>query len=157
MTDTSALVPVTSEQDLKEIRNYEIFERLRNGETVKDIAKTLHMSIEHVWQAIKTLAQYAREHNRERTDLAITTIVARYEYLWNICHQTIKKPGVDEEVKVKTINLMIGINQRLTDLFQVGRQTAQVSQSIFVTGMGDPDYQDIRAAERLGIPIAKDF
>lgn len=154
---STELVPITSEKDLKEIRNYEIFERLRNGETVKDIAKTLGMNIQHVWEAIKTLATYAREHNRERTEIALTTIIARYEYLWNYCHRTLEDPMVEHEIKVKTVNLMVGINQRITDLFQFGRQTAQVSQSIFVAGMGDPDFQDIRAAERLGIPVPKDF
>lgn len=143
-------------QDLKAIRAYEVFDRLRQGETIPEIAESMGIRFEVAQSYVKELAKFAREQAKELTATAFVTADLRLNDLYKKTYELATDTLADHDVRIRALATCLAIQSKINDLHQVGRVTA-TPVSAWVNMDALTDAEIIRSAKLVGIPVPKEI
>lgn len=152
---TEALEP-TFTADLKAIRAYEVFDRLRQGESLPEIAEALGLCRQSAQAYVKELAAYARTASKELAATTFLTADLRLNDLYRKSYALATDPLADHDVQLKGLATCLAIQTKINDLHQVGRATT-VPASAWVNLDDMTEAEILLSAKRIGIPVPKEI
>lgn len=153
---TEALAPPVTNADLKAIRAYEVFERLRQGESLPEIAEDLGLCRQSAQAYVKELAAYARASSKELAATTFLTADLRLNDLYKKSYSVASDDLSEHDIRLKAIATCLAIQTKINDLHQVGRGT-QVPASAWVNIEDMTEAEVLLAAKRIGIPVPKEI
>lgn len=148
--------PGQHNHDAKLIRVYEVFERIRQGESIPEIAEDLGMDRMTLQRYVTDLAKAAREQAKELATTAFLISHLRFEDLYKKAYELANDTLAEKGERLKALQLCLGIQSRICDLHQVGRTTAIPASVALMSGEMTIE-QATKECLRLGIPIPKDL
>ena len=140
----------------KEFRVYEVFERIRQGESIPEIAEDLGMDRYALQKYVQELAKAAREQSKELATIAFLTSHVRFEDLYKKAYELANDALAEKSERLKALQLCLGIQSRICDLHQVGR-TTNIPASVALMSGEMTIEQATKECLRLGIPVPKDL
>jgi len=152
---TEAIVPrrqLQAHEVQADLRQYEIYERYRQGESPAQIAQSLGLNREVVQRHLRELAQYARQASRDTASLEMLRAADRYNKVFRDVQELAEDSTIDIDNRLKAYTILIAAQQKLCDLYQLGR-TPMVTAGAFLTAGEVTEEAILTECRRLKLPI----
>lgn len=143
----------TVKADLVVIREFDVMERLRAGQSVPEIAEAHGVTRQVIQAHIKELAEYARKNARDAAAVAFMVAGQRFEDVYRKAHDVAADTTADIELRMKAMTLCLQATQKVCDLHQLGRPGTQGHATFIMTAEDMTDAEAILAARRVGLTI----
>lgn len=136
------------------LREYEVFERVRQGFTPTEIARDLGLTKEQFQQMLRAAVNAAREYTKEYGQIALANVTARYHAIYSLAETIATDDSKDTDVRLKAANVMLAANVKMADLYQLGR-AGVFPATKFVQGESLTEAEAKDQLTRLGIKLPK--
>lgn len=154
-TEALDLAPSAAE-DAKALRAHDIFERMRQGQSIPEIAEDLGLNRKTVQSVVQELAAYARTSAREMAQVAFLTADLRLNDLYAKTYAVATDETLDADSRLRGFALCLGIQTKLADLHQVGRHS-QAGASTWVNLDSMTEAEILKSASLIGIPVPREI